>query len=170
MRRAVAAAAFAVALALGTISPALGEKPGPWTPVHTDPFQAPAGTRCPFSMGGEVLRDHERMRTLETYPDGSPKVQQIVGPLVMRFTHLETGESIKRNLTGNGIIEYGTEGSFTLTLRGGHFAAGLAPTDVGGPAFLVFTGSGHSVRFNPDGSRTVTYGHGPVKNICDTLA
>lgn len=124
---------------------ALADKPGPWSPSPTSSFTAEAGTRCPFTLQGDVLSDHERIRTLETYPDGSPRVQEVVGQLKMRFTNVDTGASVDRNLTGTGIIEYGTDGSQTLTLQGGHFAVGLAPTDEGGPAFLIFTGSGLSV-------------------------
>ena len=166
----LAAVVVAAVFGLGSVTLALGEKPSPWSPFEAPSFEAPAGTRCQFDLGGEVLSDHERIRTLETYADGSPRVQQVVGQLIVRYTNLDTGESVTRNLTGNGIIEYLPDGSFTLTLQGGHFAAGLAPTDAGGPAFLVFTGSGHSLRIEPDGTRTVTYGSGPVEDICQTLA
>jgi hypothetical protein len=100
---------------------------------------------------------------------GSPQTQEIVGQLVMRFTNLDTGASIGRNLTGTGILEFGTYGSLTLALQGGHFAVGLGEGDTGGPAFLVFSGSGHEVLFAADGSRTATFGSGPVENICETL-
>jgi hypothetical protein len=149
---------------------AMAGKPGPWAPFEASSFTLEAGTRCSFTLGGEVLTDRERIRTLETYPDGSPRIQEVVGQLVVRFTNLDTGAFIVRNLTGTGIIEYGTDGSLTLTLQGGHLAVGLAPTDTGGPAFLIFTGSGFDVLFAPDGSRHVTFGSGQVENICQTLS
>jgi hypothetical protein len=152
---------------LAPMTTALADTPGPWTPYHSQGFEAPAGTRCPFGLRGEVLRDHELIRTLSTQPDGSPDVQEIVGPLVFRFTNTATGRSVVRNLTGTGLIDHGTDGSFTLYLVGGHFGAGLAP---GGPAFLYFTGSGHALVVAADGSRTPIFGHGPVENLCTTLA
>jgi hypothetical protein len=153
-----------------TPTTALADKPGPWAPSPASDFTLAAGTRCPFTLGGEVVSDKERIRTLETNPDGSPRVQEVVGQLKTRFTNLETGASVVRNLTGTGIIEFLPDGSEVLTLQGGHFAVGLGPTDEGGPAFLIFTGSGFSVLFAPDGSRHVTYGNGTVENICETLA
>lgn len=149
---------------------AMADKPGPWAPAPTSSFVLAAGTRCPFTLGGEVLSDKERIRTLETYPDGSPRIQEVVGELTVRFTNLDTGVYVERDLTGTGILEYLPDGSVVLTLKGGHFAVGLAPTDPGGPAFLIFTGTGFSVLFAPDGSRHVTGGNGTVENICDTLA
>jgi hypothetical protein len=150
--------------------PAVADQPGPWAPFEATSFTLEAGTRCPFTLQGDVVSDQERIRTLETYPDGSPRIQEVVGQLVSRFTNVETGESVVRNLTGTAIVEYGTDGSFTLTLQGGHFAVGLAPTDAGGPAFLIMTGSGYAVTFDPDGTRHLTFGNGTVENICETLA
>jgi hypothetical protein len=37
-------------------------------------------------------------------------------------------------------------------------------------AFLVFSGAGHEVYFATDGTRTATFGDGPVEDICQTLA
>jgi hypothetical protein len=108
--------------------------------------------------------------TVRKHPDGSPHLQEITGPLVMRFTNTDTGRSVVRNLTGTGLLDNGSDGSLTLYLVGGHMAVGLAATDPGGPAFLVFTGSRHAVVFGADGSRTPIYGHGPVENLCATLA
>ena len=107
---------------------------------------------------------------METNPDGSPRLQEVVGQLVIRYTNAETGEFVDRNLTGTALVEFLPDGGFTLTLVGGHIAVGLQPTDHGGPAFLVFTGAGHSVAFAADGTRTVTFSDGPVENLCETLA
>jgi hypothetical protein len=114
----------------------------------------PAGTRCPFGLRGEVLRDRELIRTLSTHPDGSPDLEEIIGPLVFRLTNTETGRSVVRNLSGTGLLDHGTDGSFVLYLVGGHFGAGLAPGDPGGPAWLYFTGTGHALAQAADGSRT----------------
>jgi hypothetical protein len=165
----------ATALALGSplaapTAHAAQQKPGPWSDFRTADFDLAAGTRCPFELSGTVVRDKERIRTLETFPDGSPRVQEVVGPLFVRYTNVDTGKSVVRNLTGTGIFESFADGSSTLSLEGGHFATGLQPTDPGGPAFLVFTGHGYAVHFAADGTRTVTNGHGSVENICETLA
>lgn len=167
LQRIRAAAALVVVL---TAAPASAAAASPWSQLVTAPFVAPAGTRCDFTLSGEVLAGKERIRTLETNPDGSPLLQEIVGQLIIRYTNVETGEFVDRNLTGTALVENQADGGFTLTLLGGHMAVGLQPTDEGGPAFLVFTGAGHSVAFAADGTRTVTFGNGPVENLCETLA
>jgi hypothetical protein len=123
-----------------------------------------------IGVRGEILRDEELSRTLTTYPDGSIHLQEVIGPLVFRFTNTSTGRSVVRNLDGTGLFDRGTDGSFALFLVSGHMGAGLASTDPGGPALLYFTGTGHTLVQAADGSRTVIYGRGPVENVCKVLA
>lgn len=170
MRALVKTGILMVALLMTQAVPARAALPGEWEPYRTEPFEVAAGTRCAFTLRGDVLKDREEIRTFASFPDGSPRVQVIRGPLVMRFTNVESGMSVVRDLSGTGALVYEPDGSFTLILLHGHFAAGLAPTDEGGPAFLYFSGTGHSVRFDADGSRTVHLGVGPVEDLCETLA
>ena len=161
-------------LIVGGISALLAAGPvgaaSPWTPSPSSDFELAAGTRCPFTLRGTVIADAEQIRTLETYPDGSPRVQEVVGLLIVRFTNVESGASVERNLTGTALVEFPEDGSFVLTLLGGHMAIGVPPSSPGGPAFLVFTGTGFSLDLHTDGTRTITYGQGQVENICATLA
>jgi len=159
------AGALAAFLVAGSASAA-----SPWTPLGANSFQLPAGTRCPFTLRSDVIANAEQIRTLESYQDGSPRLQEVVGLLLVRYTNVESGVSVERNLTGTALVEYPEDGGFILTLVGGHMAIGLPSTVEGGPAFLVFTGTGFSLDLNADGSRTITYGHGEIENICDTLA
>ena len=140
-----------------------------WPPYRTAPFQLAAGTRCPFALSGTPVRDRERIRTLASFPNGKPRVQQVVGPLIVRYTNTDTGTSVRRNLTGRALVTYGSDGSFTLTLQSGHFAVGLAATDPGGPGFFVLTGRGHSLHVAANGSRVLSLGTGRVENLCTTL-
>jgi hypothetical protein len=141
----------------------------PWTRLEARSFELPAGSRCPFTLRSDVLADDERIRTLQTDPNGDPRLQEVVGLLLVRYTNVESGQSVERNLTGTALVEFPDDGGFVLTLVGGHMAIGLPPTVEGGPAFLVFTGTGLTLDLNADGSRTITYGNGQVENICDTL-
>ncbi|HZI96729.1 MAG TPA: hypothetical protein VFD41_04300 [Actinomycetales bacterium] len=162
-----------IALAAAMVAaPAAGATaPGPWQEYRSAGFSVPAGARCPFALSSTVVDDHERIRTLETYPDGNPRTQQVVGQLVVRYTNEDTQQSVRRNLTGNALVELRPDRSLSrMSLQGGHFAVGFRERDPAGPAFLVFTGAGHSVSFADDGTRTATYGEGGVENICDTLA
>lgn len=172
-RRTLSTTLLGASLAAGLVAaPAAGATtPGPWQEYRSAGFSVPAGARCAFALSSTVIDDHERIRTLETYADGSPRTQEVVGQLVVRYTNEDTQQSIKRNLTGNALVDLRPDGSLSrMTLEGGHFAVGFREQDPAGPAFLVFTGAGHSVAFADDGTRTVTYGNGGVEDICDTLA
>src|SRR3954453_8722115 len=160
----------AIALCGALLAPATAPAASPWSPFRASSFSLRAGVRCTFPLSGTVLEDQERIRTTVTDPDGTVRQQQGGGRLVVRYTNGDSGASVVRNLIGNALIDYGTGGALSITLKGGHFSAGLAATDPGGPAFLVFTGHGHRLDVAADGTRTVTVGHGAVENLCDTLA
>lgn len=177
-RRALAGFLLALAAtALTTASTARAEPlatparaAGAWMPYRSAPFELAAGVRCPFALAGTPVRDRERIRTLETFADGKPRVQEVDGPLVVRYTNIDTGRSVRRHLTGRALVTYGADGSFDETLEHGHFAVGLGATDPGGPGFFVLKGSGFSLAVAADGSRTLRLGTGRVENLCTTLA
>ena len=150
--------------------PAVASAASPWMPFRAADFDLAAGSRCPFPRSGRVLEDRERIRTLATFPDGSPSRQRVKGPLVVRYINAASGASVVRDLTGDAFIDTRSDGSFTFTLKHGHLAVGLGAGDPGGPAFLVLSGQGFTVDFAADGSRTVTPGRGSIENICQTLA
>lgn len=166
--------AAALALAAGTLlaaAPATAgeDNPSPWTPYTGEDWVTDAGEVCSFAMGGEIVSDKERYRTTEWFPDGSPRYQEWTGQLVVRFTNLETGESATRNLTGRGDFEYFADGSWSLTAVGGHFAGAMRAGGDPGPGWYVVTGSGYTLHSDAEGSRTLTYGHGTVEDMCETL-
>ena len=171
------AALALTALTLTAVSPAQAE-PAPrqaasdhgWSPYRTPPFELAAGLRCPFALSGTPVRDRERIRTLATFSDGTPRIQEIVGPLVVRYTNVDSGRSVRRNLTGRALVTYGANGSFVVTLEQGHFAVGLSATDPGGPGFFILTGRGFRLAVAADGSRFLSLGAGRVENLCTTLA
>ena len=152
------------------VAPALASAASPWMPFRAADFDLPAGSRCAFPLSGRVLEDRERIRTLGTFPDGSPSRQRVKGPLVVRYINDDSGASVVRNLTGDAFIDTHSDGSSRFTLKHGHLAVGLGAGDPGGPAFLVLSGHGFTVDFAADGRRTVTPGRGSVENICQTLA
>jgi hypothetical protein len=170
MRKYAALWAGTLGLMLVLAVPASAAAPSPWSPLTTSGFELPAGTRCDFTLRGEVLEGKEQIRTLETYTDGSPRVQEIVGQLVIRYTNVDTGESVDRNLTGTALVIIEPDGSFTLSLVGGHMAVGFGAGDEPSSSFLIFTGAGHEVFFAADGTRTASFGDGPVEDVCQTLA
>ena len=170
MRRSAVLLIGTIAILLLITLPASAVSPKPWSPLTTSNFELAAGLRCDFTLRGEVLSGKEQIRLLETYPDGSPRVYEIVGQLVVRYTNVESGESVIRNLTGTALQIVEPDGSFTLSLVGGHMAVGFGATSAPSLAFLIFSGAGHEVYFAADGTRTATFGDGPVEDICQTLA
>jgi hypothetical protein len=170
MRRAAGLLIATTTALLMCTLPASAVSPKPWSPLTTNSFELAAGVRCDFALRGDVLSGKERIRILETNPDGSPRVYEIVGQLVVRYTNIDTGESVDRNLTGTALQIVEPDGSFTLELIGGHMSVGFGVGDDPSSAFLIFTGAGHEVFFSTDGTRTATFGDGPVENICETLA
>jgi hypothetical protein len=111
--------------------PAVASAASPWMPFRAADFDLPAGSRCPFPLSGRVLEDRERIRTLATFPDGSPSRQRVKGPLVVRYINTASGASVVRDLTGDAFIDTHGDGSFTFTLRNGHLAVGLGAGDPG---------------------------------------
>lgn len=149
---------------------AVGSDAGPpWSPYRAQDASMPAGARCAFGVDTHVTMDKERIRTLERNPDGTPRLQKIVGQLVIELTNTSTGRTITRNLTGNGIVRY-HDGGFTLELQGGHMLVGLAPEHDAGPALLRLGGAGHAITVAADGSRSLVRGSGVVEDLCAALA
>jgi len=173
LRRRVLGGAVAAVAAGATVlagsTPASADSPSPWEPYHSEPFTQAAGDVCEFAVHGDIVRDHEFVRTLQTYPDGTPKEQEFVGPLVIRFTNMSTGKSVVRDLTGTGWWFYDQDG----TIRGhgvGHMAIGIHAVNTSPPpGEYVLTGEFDFV-LHPDGTRNFTIQHGQAENLCQTLA
>jgi hypothetical protein len=167
LRRVLTGLGVAAAVA-GAMVPASASSPDPWQPIHSQPFTQPAGEVCPFALHGDIVADHELVRTLSTNPDGSPHEQEFVGLLIITFTNLSTGASVERNLTGTSFFFFDPDG----TIRGhglGHFAIGIhAVNTTPPPGEYILTGSFDFV-LNADGTRTFTV-QGTQENLCDTLA
>ncbi|MEV4536509.1 hypothetical protein AB0J82_22245 [Asanoa sp. NPDC049518] len=166
-------AACGAALVLATVPAttasadvALGADSG-WVPFRTPSFTVPAGDACSFELHGEVVYDHELTRVVETFPDGSPKVQDWAGPLGVLFSNVETGESARRDASGTLRATHDADGSTTFVFHGN----GIAPIFAGSPTPGIYLVSGHHVLVaNPDGTREFTKNRGPVENMCQTLS
>jgi hypothetical protein len=171
MRTALITGALAIATTVAGTTTAAAEAPGPWIRYHQPEVTIAAGTGCDFEVLQEVLADGEYYRDVATYDDGTPRVQQWKGPLVMRWSNTETGDSAVVDLTGRAVITYRPDGSDeSITIVNGHFGARMpAGSNVPRGVYRV-GGKDSSVRFNDDGTRTLTLGrHGTAENLCDEL-
>jgi hypothetical protein len=138
-----------------------------WTPFRTPSFTVPAGEACSFELHGEVVYDHEFTRVRRTFPDGSPQVQDWVGPLGVVFSNVESGESARRDASGTLRATHDAAGGTTFVFYGN----GIAPIFAGSPSPGIYLVSGHHVLVaNPDGTREFTRNRGTVENMCETLS
>lgn len=155
------------ASAVGLLAPAAGAAGrGDWQPSPTEPF-AISGV-CPFTMKGDIVRDATVVRTDSTYPDGSPRVQEFRGPLVIRFSNASTGQSVIRNVSGYALLRYLADGGRAYRFDGG----GSIPVRVGSPGFpqgwYILHGR-FTVVGRTDGTRVFSDVHATVEDLCETL-
>jgi hypothetical protein len=137
-----------------------------WMPSQTPSFTVPAGAACSFELHGEVVYDHELTRVLETFPDGSPKVQEFQGALGVVFANEETGESARRDGSGTLRATHDGNGGTEFAFQGN----GIAPVFAGSPSPGIYVVSGYTVLVaHPDGSREFTVVQGTLENMCQTL-
>jgi hypothetical protein len=144
----------------------------PWIPYEQEDVTYPAGERCEFEVFGKVLRDKEFYRDIVTYADGSPRIQLWRGPLVMRFTNMDTGYSVKRDASGQAFFEYRPDGSFEeLTVQKGHFVGGMPAGSIPSQGLFYVSGRWSSLVAHADGTRQLFLGpNGSAENLCETLA
>ena len=73
-------------------------------PVPAPPFTLPAGEVCPFAVHGEYPINEQRGYTY-TESDGTVD-ELVVGRLVGVFTNVATGKTVRRDLSGKGLLPY----------------------------------------------------------------
>jgi hypothetical protein len=167
MPMATALAGALAAAALSAPSPALAAGLD-WEPYRTAPFTSPAGQTCSFTLRGEPVVDEEEIATLATFPDGTPRVQVIRGDLRARYTNVETGAAVERDLDGVGVIENGADGSVTYRFFG-PAAVGFRPTDPYPAGFYALDGY-HEIYTAPERAyREMRVDLGTEHDICTDL-
>jgi hypothetical protein len=172
--RVVKALVLAATIVAVTALPAAASGPGGgggggWEPTSTPPFVIPAGDVCPFEVKGDIVRDRERMRTPAKYPDGSPKVQDFEGVLVIRYTNTSNHKSVVRDATGSIRVYYLPDGTRISQLHGRN-ALPIKASNVGFPGGDYITRGDFVVIRHPDGNREVPVRLGTMENLCETLA
>jgi hypothetical protein len=147
-----------------------GPRGGGWERLPAESFTSPAGDLCPFPLRSDPLFDQVHVRTTSTFPDGSPRRQEYAGPLVVRLTNLDSGESIVRDLGGRAVATYAEDGSYDFRITGPAAVGFRAYQGDSEPTgFWVLRGL-HTVRFAADTTRSVIVDRGPEENVCTTLA
>lgn len=155
--------------ASSTSDAAAATRPGPWEPSTTPPFHHEAGEVCDFELDGSIVRNREFTRVVKTFPDGSPRVREYVGTLVIEFTNVDTGESAIRDASGFLRMTHLANGDRVAELYGHGAATIRRPNPSYPPGDYIMHGY-HVLRIHPDGTREFTQHRGPVEDMCQTLA
>jgi hypothetical protein len=142
---------------------------GGWEPTSTPPFVLPAGQFCSFEMKGDIVADREFMRTPATFPDGSPRVQDFKGLLVIRYTNTSNHRSVVRDATGSIRVYSLPDGSRIQQLNG-HNAVPVRAANTGFPGGDYITHGDFVLIDRPGGVREVPVQLGTIENLCKTLA
>ncbi|MFF3072012.1 hypothetical protein ACFVSN_05295 [Kitasatospora sp. NPDC057904] len=167
------AAAAALAAALLTVAPTAQAHTGGddgWQPYTSGDEDFPAGALCPFHLLIGVLVEGEETKVAARYPDGSPAEVLWRGPLVLRYTNVDSGRSVDRDQSGKA-TEYKLPDHSVLWLipKDSHISARVrAGNPYHAPGDFLFSG-GVTLLVHPDGQPQVLVQH-RVENLCETLA
>ena len=141
----------------------------PWQAYRTSPWTDQPGQVCAFGVAATIVKDGEQVRTLETYPDGSPEVQEFRGPLYVRYTNQSSGKSVVGNLSGYGRFTYETDGSTDIYVQQ-HIGLTVSVGNVGWPAGeWIISGKAH-VTVSTTGQTSIQLDHAKADDICADLS
>ncbi|MFY9915016.1 MAG: hypothetical protein WAK18_10140 [Nocardioidaceae bacterium] len=166
---ALSAAALAVA---PTTTASADSYDSPWIRYHQPDVDVAAGHACSFAVHEHVLRDKEYYKVLATYADGTDQAELWKGPLVMRYTNVDTGASKVVNISGRARITYYRDGSFaSITILTGHFGATMPPGNEMAAGLYRVGGKDSAMTIEPDGKRYLVLGpHGSTEDLCAALS
>lgn len=140
-----------------------------WMPYRTQPWQDAPGKVCTFGVNATIVQDHEQYRTLSSYPNGDPKVQEFRGPLFVRYTNTSTGKSVVGNLSGYGWFYYLADGGYEayapshigMTVPVGNPGFPAGEWIISGPSLLTVASTG---------AINIVLIRATAENICSTLS
>jgi hypothetical protein len=160
---AVAVAIFGAATAAAADNGSWGN----WEPTEQGAISVSAGAVCPFPVTAEPVRQDLRLR-YHYDQAGNADGYEVIGPLVARVTNTSTGKSVIRNLSGQGTVIFGPDGSWEGVVNGGFLIFFRAADD---PARALLFFEGHTVLHgSPTGEKTLVSQTGQSENLCTTLA
>ncbi len=140
-----------------------------WQPYRTTPWTDAPGAVCAFGVTTAIVQDQEQFRTLASYPDGDPKLQEFRGPLVVRYTNTSTGQSVVRDLSGYAWFHYRAAGGLDAFVAS-HIGVTVPVGNTGYPAGeWVLTGQS-VVSIDSSGTINVRLLHAATENLCSTLS
>lgn len=161
-----AAALLVTALAVPTAASASAI---PWQPYRTAPWTDAPGAVCTFGVSTSIVTDYEQFRTLASYPNGNPELQEFRGPLFIRYTNQSTGASVVEDLSGYAWFHYGQNGEITAYVAS-HIGLTVPVGNVGFPAGEWDISGQSVVNVSSTGAITVDLVHATTENLCQALS
>jgi hypothetical protein len=162
-------AVLVATLGVSTTASAASDSGGGWQPYRTVPWTDAPGAVCTFGVAATIVTDQEQFRTLASYPNGDPRLQEFRGPLVIRYTNQTNGDSVMRDLSGYGWFHYGSDGSIDAFIAS-HIGVTIPVGNTGFPAGeWVITGRSE-VTVSSAGAINVQLIDATAENLCQTLA
>ncbi len=146
-----------------------GFDPEPWEPFESQDMTLPGGVYCPFEVHIRVVEDEEETRVDSRFPDGSVHVREYRGKLVVDFVNTVTGDTVRRDVSGEGAEEFRTDGTTKVSGGVGPFGMGFKTTDAYPAGYYVLDGV-HVTAKEPGGRRHMVLDKGSEENMCETLA
>ena len=175
MRRTIIIALAAVAALLAAAAPASAggtdmDTNGvwvhrPWVPWPATPVDLAAGVYCSFAVHGDPTVDEVRTKTIEEYPDGSPKRQLATGALIYQMTNTETGASTLADASGSGVIDFVPDGAQNWHVIGPVVVA-IKDGASNLPRGLWTLNGVYDIYFSPTRYSTVTFRRGGMHDVC----
>jgi hypothetical protein len=155
------------------MTPAPGDGPpvgvGGWNGEAIGPFDGPAGLVCDFAVHWDVVENQVAVKTVQTYPDGSPKQQIADGALLLNVSNADTGKSEIADASGRATFDIGTDGSQVWHVVG-PIIARLPAGRSNLPRGLYTIDGIYTVTFTPGQPINITLTNGSMHNLCDDLA
>lgn len=169
--RVAVGAAVLVLAALGvpTVASAATASSVPWQPYRTAPWTDAPGAVCSFGVAATIVDDQEQFRTLASYPDGSPRLQEFRGPLFIRYTNTSTGDSVVRDLSGYAWFHYGADGGIDALIAS-HIGLRVPVGNTGFPAGEWVISGRSEVTVSSTGTINVRLVHATTEDLCSTLS
>jgi hypothetical protein len=140
-----------------------------WQTYRTAPWTDAPGAVCSFGVAATPVVDQEQDRTLASYPNGDPQLQEFRGPLFVRYTNMSTGASVVRDLSGYGWFHYGSDGSIDAFIAS-HIGLTVDVGNAGFPAGEWVISGRSEVTVSSSGTIGVRLIDATAENLCQTLS
>lgn len=146
-----------------------GFDPEPWRPYREEDFALPAGEYCSYALRGHIVEDEELVRVDSRYANGAVHVNEYKGTLIIDFTNLDSGQTVRRDLSGRGWEELRPDGSIETFAGVGPFGSAFSVTDDHPAGQYVLDGI-HVLEWDANGQKSMPVAIGSEENLCHTLS